>query len=565
MGHPSGKIWKIKEPEQEKVRVLAAELNVTPLTAKFLINRDISSKIEGEHFMRPSLTSLTDPFLMADIEKAAYRIITACRGDEKIFIYADYDVDGATGAAALFLFIKALFPDLHVYIHQNDRRKDGYGVKTPYIQYAARSGYSLLITVDCGISNALEVSEARSLDLDVIVTDHHSIGVAIPAAYAVLNPNREDCRYPFKGLAGVGVVFALMCVIRKVLREEGFFKGTRELQLVNYLDLVSLGTVVDMSPLRGDNRIFVRYGLEQMRSSPRPGLRALLDVSGLRGSSVDETDLGFRVGPRLNAAGRIGDSTLSSAILVEQSRERSFELARILTRENARRQMEERKILDEAEKKVDEGGLADRNIIISASRRWHVGVVGIVASKLMNRYNRPAVLFSIENGIARGSGRSRDGIDILKVLDGCSKHITHYGGHPMAVGLTVREDRLDEFIEAADREVENLYGVEVDLPVLIVDAEVSLNEMAGSFLKELVELAPFGKGNPEPLFLARGLKLSKFKKRHRGGAPLEAVAFNGAYLADSRPGRADIVFTPKSIRKGGGLKAKLFVRDARFP
>jgi len=572
MGLQSAKIWDIQDTDKKAVELLSRDLGVSRLTATLLVNRNIRFPADAERYLKPSLSSLTDPMKMVDIEKAARRIIDGCAKDERIFIYADYDVDGATSAASLFLFLREIFPDLHIYIHQNDRRRDGYGVRVPYIRYAARTGYSLIVTVDCGISNFKEIEEALSLGVDVIVTDHHAISEPIPRALAVMNPQREDCSYPFKGLAGVGVVFALLCAIRKMLREEGFFKNREEPSLAKYLDLVSLGTVADLCPLTGDNRILVRHGLNEMRNNPRPGIRALMEVAGLKRQYLTETDIGFRLGPRLNAAGRIGDSMLSSAILVEQSYERSLEMARTLSRENSRRQMEEKKIFDEAVRMIEGEGLSEDRVIVVWSRSWNVGIVGIVASKILNAYSRPSIVFGGENGIARGSGRSGGDLDILKILDGCSSYVEAYGGHPRAAGLSVNMDRIEDFRKGVNESARGLYGAEEIVSTLPVDGEVSLEELDGVFLKEINSLSPFGMGNPEPLFCARHLHLSDITVRRRGavtfcvsreGISLEAVAFNLGERSLSKGSEVDILFSPKESRSRGKEKAKLIVKDFR--
>ncbi len=573
MGLQTAKIWDIQDTDSQTVELLAKELGVSRLTATLLVNRNILLPSEADRYLNASLSSLTDPMKMADIEKAARRVIDGCMRDEKIFIYADYDVDGATSAAILFLFLKEIFPDLHIYIHQNDRRKDGYGVRAPYIRYAARTGYSLIVTVDCGISNFKEIEEALSLGVDVIVTDHHMISEPIPRALAVMNPQREDCPYPFKGLAGVGVVFALLCALRKMLREEGFFKGRVEPALAQYLDLVSLGTVADLCPLTGDNRVLVRHGLKEMRNNPRPGIRALIEVAGIKSGYLTETDIGFRIGPRLNAAGRIGDSMLSSAILVEQSYERSLDMARTLSRENSRRQREEKKIFDEAIEVIEGEGLGKDRVIVVWSSSWNVGIVGIVASKILNTYNRPSIVFGGENGVARGSGRSGGELNILKILDGCSSYMEGYGGHPRAAGLSVRTDRIEEFRKGVNESALDLYGSEEIVSTFSVDGEVSLEDLDGKFLKELDSLSPFGSGNPEPLFYAKGLLLTDITARRRGavtfcvtrgGLTLDAVAFNLGVDSLSNGCEADILFSPKeSVSRGRG-KAKLMVKDFRF-
>lgn len=568
-----GKIWKVKKPDETVLRDISSHLGVSRLFATILANRSLCELDQIQSFLGTDLSTLSDPMEMADIERAAGRIIEACERDEKIFIYADYDVDGATGAACLYLFLKELFPYLQVYIHQNDRIKDGYGLKMEYMRFAARTGFSLIVTVDSGISDFAEVEETGHLGTDVIITDHHSVRDTIPNAFAVLNPQRKDCNYGFKGLAGVGVVFALICAIRKILRNSRFFAGKREIQLSQYLDLVALGTVADLAPLTGDNRMFVKYGLLQIRRNPRPGILALLDVSGVKQEYVNEVDLAYRIGPRLNAAGRVGDSSLSSAILIESSDERAKGLARILSRENRKRQMEEDRIFKEARRIIEEDDLHKGRFIVIGSENWHIGVVGIVASKIAESYSRPALVFSFDGSDAKGSGRSKSPFDILKILHACSDHIERYGGHPRAAGVVVKRERLEKFSEAVQAAMLNLYGEEKMASVIDVDAEVDLASLTKNVLDELEALSPYGIGNPEPLLLSRNLMVSDVSVRNRGlitmdvvqgGIKFEVLAFNMRELKNESPERIDLLYSPKLSVYRGRSEIKLMARDMRL-
>lgn len=568
-----GKIWKVKNPDEAIISEIARNLGVSRLTARVLANRSLCNHEEIRTFLQTDLSTLSNPMDMADIEKAARRIIEACRKEERIFIYADYDVDGATGAACLYLFLKELFPYLQIYIHQNDRIKDGYGLKMDYMKFAAKSGYSLIITVDSGISNHEEVDKTSDLGTDVIITDHHTIGEKIPNAFAVLNPKREDCNYNFKDLAGVGVVFALICVIRKLLRESGFFGEKKEIRLSKYLDLVALGTVADLAPLRGDNRIFVKNGIYQIRRNPRPGISALIDISGVKQGFVDEVDLAYRIAPRLNAAGRVGDSTLSSAILVELSTERALDFARILSRENRKRQMEEDRIFRDAQKIIEKDALHDERFIVIGSDNWHIGVVGIVASKIVESYSRPALVLTFDGSEARGSGRSKMPFDILKILQKCSAFIEKYGGHPHAAGVLIKKDRLVEFNEALQAATNDLYEDEDIVPVIDIDAEVGLEDLSENVLNELEILSPYGIGNPEPVFLSRNLRVSNVSIRNRGLVTMDAVqgnmkfevlAFNRSELKDKTLDVIDLLYSPKMSTYGGRSVMKLMARDIRL-
>ncbi len=320
-----------------------------------MVNRGILAPRETETFLNGTLQDLSSPFQMKDLEKASRRLVDAARRGEKILVYADYDADGSTGAACLTLFLSELFPAADVRIHQNHRIKDGYGLKKDHLEAAARSGVKLVVTVDGGITDVEAIRHASEAGVDVIVTDHHEPGEIVPPAYAILNPKQRDCPYPGKDLAGVGVVFLLMCGVRRLLREEKAFPEGDEPALRKYLDLVALGTVADMVPLRGDNRLLVQAGIEEIRHRARPGIRALLSVSGIVQANVNEIDLAFRIGPRLNAAGRVGDATRGSELLVTDSFEQALRIASELHQDNARRQREEERILREAIAVVESG------------------------------------------------------------------------------------------------------------------------------------------------------------------------------------------------------------------
>lgn len=568
-----GKIWNVKNPDEAIISEICQDAGVSRLIARILANRRFCEPNEIQTFLKTDLSRLSNPMDMADIEKAARRIIESCRKDERIFIYADYDVDGATGAACLYLFLKELFPSLQIYIHQNDRIKDGYGLKMEYMKFAARSGYSLIVTVDSGISDYEEVEKTRDLGIDVIITDHHTIGERIPNAFAVLNPKREDCNFNFKDLAGVGVVFALICAIRKLLRESGFFEGKAEIQLSKFLDLVALGTVADLAPLRGDNRIFVKNGLRQIRRNPRPGVLALIEVSGVKQGYVSEVDLAYRIGPRLNAAGRVGDSLLSSGILIELSTERALDLARILSRENRKRQMEEDRIFRDARQIIEEDALHNERFIVIGSENWHIGVVGIVASKIVESYSRPALVFTFDGSEAKGSGRSKRPFDILRILHKCSDHIERYGGHPHAAGVMIKKDRFGEFSEAVQAATLDLYEEEDMVPVIDIDAEVELPSLSESVLDELEILSPFGIGNPEPIFLTKNLRVSDISIRNRGlvtmdvvqdNVKFEVLSFNSGELKNETFDRIDLLYSPKISVYGGRSVIKLMARDMRI-
>lgn len=540
------------------------------------MNRGITDPAEAERFLSGSLQEVADPFLLKDLEKASLRIVEAGHRREPILLYADYDVDGATGSAVLCLFLREVFPELPTRIHQNHRVRDGYGLRTEVLREAAREGFLLVVTVDCGVTDLDAIRLAAEEGMEVIVTDHHTPGERLPPAYAVLDPKRADCRFPEKELAGVGVAFLLVCGIRRLLREEGRFAGGNgEPILRRYLDLVALGTVADMVPLRRNNRLFVQAGIEEIRHRPRPGIRALLSVAGVDPDHVTETDLGFRVAPRLNAAGRVGDSQRSAALLVTEEPGIADRIARELHADNARRQREEERLLREAEEELR---AVSRECIppaiVLARPGWHMGILGIVASKLAERYRRPTVLLTVEDGEARGSVRGAEGFPLLAALRDLSPLLRRFGGHAYAAGVALSSDRLDAFREGMERIAGQWVEARRTPPTLSVDAEILLREVSPAFLEEIDRLRPFGIGNEEPLLVSRNLWIERkrtfgMRGQHvrfdvsEGSCSCEAIFFDPA-PAHGEPGhQVDLLFTPQWSFFRGNRSIRLLGRGMR--
>jgi single-stranded-DNA-specific exonuclease len=565
--------WILRSPDPDAVRELSTRHGLAPAASKVLVNRGIVEPRDVERFLSGTLSDLPDPSLLKDADKAARRLAAAGSRGEPLLIYADYDADGATGAACLYLFLKQIFPDLPVRIHQNDRRKDGYGLQTHVLAHAAREGFRLVVTVDCGISDVAAVREAAREGVEVIVTDHHLPGATVPEAFAIVNPMQPDCGFPGKEMAGVGVAFLLVCALRKAVREIGGFALLAEPPLRPYLDLVALGTVADMAALRGGNRLLVREGLREIRKSPRPGIEALFDASGVPHASATETDLGFRVGPRLNAAGRVGDATRSSRILVSESRDDAVRLARELNEDNALRQREEERIVVAVEAALAAAGEIPPAIVLSHPA-WNAGVLGIVASKVLERYGRPVVLLQEEDGAAKGSCRSVEGFHIVSALSRLSHLLTRYGGHAQAAGLALSLDHLDAFREGlagiADRHAR-------ETPFVLrrtIDAKLRVDEITPDLLSDLDRLRPFGVGNEEPLFLLPGVRIAAVSRigaggRHlrfaveEDGRRLSGVAFRREEIPVSASGRSDLLFAVQENVYRGARSLQILLRDAR--
>jgi single-stranded-DNA-specific exonuclease len=570
--------WLLRSPDEGIVREIARRTGLSPTSSRVLANRGLTDPEEAVRFLSGGLPELASPFPMRGLDKAASRLAEAVVSREPLLIYADYDVDGATGAAILYLFLKDLVEGYPVRIHQNHRIIDGYGLKPEHLLGASNEGRRLVVTVDCGISDVDTIRAASESGIDVIVTDHHLPGSVLPPAYAIVNPKQDGCDYPVKELAGVGVVFMLLCGLRRTLREKGFFAAAPEPDLVRYLDLVALGTVADMVPLRGDNRILVRAGLEQIRRRPRAGIAALMQLSGISPPTANETDLGFRVAPRLNAAGRLGDSNRSAALLVTSDPVEAARLAQELHTENARRQREEELILKSVEARLADlsDDAADPGAIVLADAGWHLGILGIVASKIVERCHCPVVLMSIDGDEATGSCRSVEGFPIVTALDGLASLLTRYGGHSQAAGISLPvrnipalRDGLSALALAAAK------GAGGTLPKIEVDAEVRLSDVTPALLEEWDRVRPFGMGNREPILRADRLQVTRTRTfgpdgRHLSfdvegnGGHFEVSAFNRAD-GGVRPGALiDLLFTPQLSFFRGNRTVRLLLRDLRL-
>jgi len=568
--------WSFRKPEERLVFGIRESTGLSEHAARILVNRGVSDPDQARQFLSGSLRDLSDPFRMKDLEKAAARIVEAGRRNEPVLIYADYDVDGATGAAVLCLFLREAFPSLPVRIHQNHRVHDGYGLRREHLLAAEGEGFRLVVTVDCGISDLEAVRVATERGMAVIVTDHHTPVGRLPPAYAVLNPKRRDCSFPDKELAGVGVAFLLVCGIRRLLRDAGGFSGENgEPNLRRYLDLVALGTVADMVPLRGENRLFVKAGIEEIRNRPRPGIRALLSVAGVDPGHVTEADLGFRIGPRLNAAGRVGEALRGSTLLVTEDPVVADRIARELHSDNARRQREEERMLREAEGAIradSPSGVS--HAIVLADPGWHMGILGIVASKLAERYLRPTALLTVEAGEAKGSLRSADGFPLLGALSELSPLLTRFGGHSQAAGVALKLEHLEAFRAGMDR-IARLYAETREGPPCIqVDGVLPLREVSPGLLGEFDRLRPFGIGNEEPLLVSRNLWVER--KRPFGGSGqhlridlsegkqrYEAVFFHAPPVTMEEGQPIDLLFTPQWSFFRGTRSIRLLARGMK--
>ncbi len=505
--YSDSRIWEVKIPQSDLCRKFCEELNISERLAAILINRGINNVEQAAVFLTPSLYDLPDPFLLAGMEKAVARLALAFRRKEKIVVFGDYDMDGISATAILVDYLRrAGFTQVDFLIPS--RLSDGYGLNEPAIANVCQSGITLAITVDNGISNFAEIAAAKTLGLDFIVTDHHQIPEILPPAVAVINPHLPECNYPDPNLAGVGVAFNLMMALRKRLRDSGL---AADVNLLQYLDLVALGTVADVMPLTGVNRTFVSFGLKEIYKTRRLGMIYLLTAAGIgRGEPVNARELAFKLAPRVNAVGRVADAKIAVELFLTKDKAIAIRNVQTLEECNERRRQIEKEIKSEVDAilRSDES-LSAAKVIVLASEKWHPGVVGIVASRVAEAYEKPAILIALEDGIGRGSGRSVPGLNLVKLLDQCQEHLIRYGGHEQAIGLTVAEASIPNLREAIENYLINSAPPRVEPPRLLLDGILQPDEINRKLLEELQVLHPLGYGNPEPAFLLEGTEVAQ--------------------------------------------------------
>ncbi|GAB0056790.1 Single-stranded-DNA-specific exonuclease RecJ [Candidatus Magnetaquicoccaceae bacterium FCR-1] len=576
----TGKSWQTRAEVTEAERRLTREFGLHPLFAPIIAHRQLKTPDDMERYLRPLLSHLADPLGLAGMETAVTRLVRMLEDKEPCAIFGDYDVDGVTSSALLHRYLGALGQPPRIYIP--DRMAEGYGPNGPALRRLHAEGVRVVITVDCGITAFEALEEAASVGLDVIVTDHHQAREALPPAVAVINPNRRDDEFPHKELAGVGVAFYLVMALNRALRARGWFNsGVREPDLKGVLDLVAIGTIADVASLTGLNRTLTTAGLRQV-SQPgglKIGLAALMEIARLHGS-LSAGQVGFQIGPRLNAGGRLGRGMLGAELLISEDPERAREIAAQLEAFNQERQGLERRIQTESVAQVERLGLAERRMgLVVAGEGWHPGVVGIVASRLMERYHRPVVVVALDGeGGGKGSARSIPGVDLLAAVEACAEHLQFFGGHRAAAGVTLQPNRVEAFAEAFDQAVRAGNDPEVFLPTLRVDGELPFEAIDLELAGRIERLQPFGRGNPEPVWVARDVRVmdpkglnDKHVKCHlvdgRDRA-LEAIAFGvlpgplGEGLL--RPaGRMDVAGTLSINRYHNRERVQFLIKDAR--
>ncbi len=564
------KLWEQRDSLKAVSEPISENLQIHPLVAEILAQRGCRVPDDVRSFLAPTLSDMLDPYLLHGMAAAVARLLSARRNRETICVYGDYDVDGITGTALLVSFLRTTGYTCLYFIP--NRFDDGYGLNATSIESIIKQGATLIISVDCGITAVDEAALCRKLGVDLIIVDHHAPRDVLPDACAVLNPLQPGCAYPFKSLAGVGVAFNLLVALRAALRNAGAFADSTIPDLREWLDLVALGTIADVVPLVDQNRIYAFQGLQRLSASARPGIQALKRVAGVKEGDVTCGQVGFRLAPRLNAAGRMESAVPGVELLMSDSLEESLLIAAELDTANAERQAIERRILEQAVVRIEStGGCSDRRSIVLASAEWHQGVIGIVASRLVERYHRPTILIALtDDGLGKGSGRSIPGFHLLDALGPCARFLERFGGHRFAAGIGLRAEHVAAFAESFEAEAAGRLTARDLVPKLTIDAEVQAGEVTKELAMELKRLEPFGMGNPEPVLILRGMTVIERRPVGDGHLRLRltrdrrtftAIAFN---LADrDTSGTMDIAFYPEMNEWNGSSSLQLRVKDMR--
>jgi len=564
------KRWTIKEaPDEKTVLALADSLNISNILASILTLRGITNFNEAKTYFRPDINLLHDPFLMDGMQEATNRIIDAITNNEKIVVYGDYDVDGTASAAILYLFLKEL--NANVQVHIPNRLTDGYGLSIESIELLAQQKTDLIITVDCGITAVDEVEYATSLGVDTIISDHHKPKETIPNAVAVLDPLKPGCNYPYKYLSGAGVAFKLA---RAVSDRVG-----RKNNILQYLDLVALAASADIVPLTDENRILVKRGMEMINENPRPGILALIKKAKKEVGSLTAGQVVFTIAPRINAVGRMGDAKRAVDLFIEKDNDTADKIAQILEDENYRRRKIDEMTFSHAVSIIEETVDLDKEVaIIVHVDEWHPGVIGIVASRVVEKYYRPAIMLSTVDGVAKGSARSISGFNIYEALQECDDMLIQFGGHEAAAGVAIEIDNIDKFRIKFNHVLREKMKEKDIIPEIKADIIISLSDITPKFVRILDQFAPFGPGNMRPVFIAKNVQLANYPrivgsnhllatlKQNGGDKVFDAIGFNLGYFAEiiaKDRDLIDIVFTIEKISRNEVSYPQIRLKDIK--
>lgn len=519
-------IWTVGKYDIEKVNELVSKLSLKEFLAKVLVSKGFDTEDSVNEYLNSNINNLADPFLLKDMDKAVDRIKAAVSNKDKIMIYGDYDVDGITSVAALWRYLTFKGADVCCYIPE--RVNEGYGLNTQAIQRFAEEGVKLIITVDSGITAHEEIEFAKSINIDVVITDHHECREELPDAVAVVNPHRQDSNYPFKELAGVGVVFRLICA----------YEGNKNLSTIcsKYCDIVALGTVADVMPIIGENRIIVKHGLASLVNTKNKGLCALIEQSfserkSAQRKNITAASIGFGLAPRINAAGRIGDVNKALKLLITENKAEADNIATYLCSINRERQLVENMIFEEAVMQIESNHDFDNDkVIVLVSEKWHLGVIGIVASKITERYKLPSILISVDGDVGKGSGRSVKGFNINEAISTCKSLLIKYGGHELAAGLTIDKNNVDAFRQAINEYARSTFDFDSVCNYLNADFEIDVKDITVEHAKQLVSMEPFGLQNPLPMFFIKDVLIKEMYSIGEG-KHLKLIIEKNGYLA----------------------------------
>ncbi len=546
------------EAEAERLAHDIAEgAGVPHLIARILVARGVRTPDEAGVFLRPRLADLSDPFLLPDMDKAIARLVEAVNRGERICIWGDYDADGISCVALMYNFLGHLgvTPVVHI-----PTREEGYGLHMDKVEDLAKQGVGLIVSLDCGASNAAEIAHARNLGVDTIVIDHHEMGAEVPPAVAVINPKRRDSRFPTRDLAACGVTFFFLLGLRRVMHGKGLIPS--HINLKKELDLVSVGTVGDMVPLTGDNRVLVRHGMEVMNAMPRAWLKSMLDSRAISKGLINEFALGFIIVPRINAAGRVASPHPALDFLVARETGSASRLLVDLQKLNNLRQQREKKIHEEIVNSIRRDGLSGRKTIVVFDAKWHAGVLGIVAQKLTEQFEKPAIVITRVNGIWKGSGRGGDGLDLFEVIGSLSHLLLKYGGHKYACGISLEEENLFLFAEAFEKAVEG--NITARKRTVHVDTAAGFDELTAEVMERLEQLGPFGIGNPRPNLALEAAGISVAPKGYTKVTDGDNRTWDGFYAAKGalqREGGARIIASPVVRMKMGERFIHLNIKE----
>lgn len=561
------KRWHILEAPKQVAEQLYAELKIHPAICSILAQRGVAGFEQAKNYFRPTLDQLHDPFLMKDMEKAIQRLLLAFENNEKILVFGDYDVDGTTAVACMFQFLCTIYIPQNLEFYIPHRYREGYGVSKNGIDYAFEKDISLIVSLDCGIKSTELISYAQSIGIDFIICDHHLPDETLPPAAAILNPKQKDCSYPYKELCGCGVGFKLITALAQ------HFK-LPETYYYRYLDLVATAIAADIVPMTGENRILAYYGVKQVNENPSPGIKALIELSGLKQSIIHITNLVFVIAPRVNAAGRMDDARKAVQLFIEKDEEKAKEYAGFLHNDNDERKEADSSITEQALSIIDNDTiLVQRKTTVVYQPHWHKGVVGIVASRLIEKYYRPTIVLTQSGSIVAGSARSVPGFNLYEAVHACRQHLLGYGGHFAAAGMTLLPEQVELFSQKFEEVVAARITPDLLIPILTIDAEITLADIKQSFYNIICQMEPYGPENLRPVFVCRNVtdtgNSRLVKEQHirfsirQGNTIMNGIGFNlaGKFELLQQKKNMDIVFTIDENEWNGEKSLQLKILD----